>query len=281
VKYGVAIFPTDTSITIDEVARTAEERGFESLFVPEHTHIPVARPPLDREGKPRPNHYWHMLDPFVALTAAATVTKRLKLGTGICLMMERDPITTAKEVASLDLVSGGRFIFGIGVGWDAVEMGNHGTALKDRRRISRERIEAMKAIWTQDEAQYHGQFVNFDPIFSYPKPVQKPHPPILMGGGVKAALRAVVQYCDGWLPARSADFFGELAQLRQLAAEAGRDPKTISVTCFFQTSDQLDQDRALIERYQEAGVERIILWLSSKPRDVVLPEFDKLSRWTR
>jgi probable F420-dependent oxidoreductase len=183
VKYGVAIFPTDTSITIDEVARTAEERGFESLFVPEHTHIPVARPPLDREGKPRPNHYWHMLDPFVALTAAATVTKRLKLGTGICLMMERDPITTAKEVASLDLVSGGRFIFGIGVGWDAVEMGNHGTALKDRRRISRERIEAMKAIWTQDEAQYHGQFVNFDPIFSYPKPVQKPHPPILMGGG--------------------------------------------------------------------------------------------------
>jgi probable F420-dependent oxidoreductase len=222
-----------------------------------------------------------MPDPFVALTAAATVTKRLKLGTGICLMMERDPITTAKEVASLDLVSGGRFIFGIGVGWDAVEMGNHGTALKDRRRISRERIEAMKAIWTQDEAQYHGQFVNFDPIFSYPKPVQKPHPPILMGGGVKAALRAVVQYCDGWLPARSADFFGELAQLRQLAAEAGRDPKTISVTCFFQTSDQLDQDRALIERYQEAGVERIILWLSSKPRDVVLPEFDKLSRWAR
>jgi probable F420-dependent oxidoreductase len=280
-KFGIAIFPTDYAISMSELAPAVERLGFESLWVAEHSHIPASRESRWPGGAELPKHYWHTLDPFLALTVAALASKTLRIATGICLVTQRDPIHTAKQVASLDHISNGRFLFGIGAGWNREEMADHGTDFSTRMKLLRERVEAMKAIWTQDEAQYHGQFVNFDPIFSYPKPVQKPHPPILMGGGVKAALRAVVQYCDGWLPARSADFFGELAQLRQLAAEAGRDPKTISVTCFFQTSDQLDQDRALIERYQEAGVERIILWLSSKPRDVVLPEFDKLSRWTR
>src|SRR2546423_7894853 len=180
--YGVCIFPTDYSIRIDELARAAEERGFESLFVTEHTHIPASRRTPFPGGTELPREYSHTLAPFVALTAAAAVTRTLKVGTGICLVIEHDPITLAKEVASLDLLSGGRFLFGIGGGWNAEEMANHGTAFRQRWRVLRERVLAMKEIWTKEEAEFHGQYVHFDKLWSYPKPVQQPHPPILMGG---------------------------------------------------------------------------------------------------
>ena len=199
-KYALSMFPTEYAIRIDDLARAAEERGFESLWVPEHTHIPVSRRTQFPGGTELPKEYSHTLDPFVALGAAAAVTTKLKLGTAICLVVERDPIVLAKEVASLDLLSGGRFLFGVGVGWNVEEMENHGTNPKTRRTLMRERIEAMKAIWTQEQAQYHGRFVNFDPIWSYPKPVQKPYPPILMGGQGTKALQGVVDYCDGWMP---------------------------------------------------------------------------------
>jgi len=194
--HGVFIFPTDYSIRIDELARAAEERGFESLFVTEHTHIPTSRRSPFAGGGPLPKEYSHTLDPFIGLMAAAAATRTLKLGTGICLVIEHDPITLAKTIASLDLLSNGRFLFGIGAGWNAEEMENHHTVFKTRFRLLRERILAMKEIWTRDEAQYHGEFVNFDPIWSYPKPVQKPHPPVLLGGESGHTLQRVVDFCD-------------------------------------------------------------------------------------
>src|SRR6266705_6790926 len=179
--YGVFIFPTDYSIRIDELARAAEERGFESLFVTEHTHIPTSRRSPFAGGGPLPKEYAHTLDPFIGLTAAAAVTQRLKLGTGICLVVEHDPIVLAKTIASLDLLSNGRFLFGIGAGWNAEEMEHHGTVFKTRFRLLRERILAMRQIWTKEAAEYHGEFVNFDPIWQFPKPVQAGGPPVLLG----------------------------------------------------------------------------------------------------
>src|SRR5882757_11580314 len=181
-KLGVAIFPTDYTIRPDDFARACEERGFESIWFPEHTHIPTSRKTPYPAGGELPKEYLHTHDPFVALMAAAGATKKIKLATGICLVVERDPIITAKEVASLDVLSNGRVLFGIGGGWNAEEMENHGTVFKTRWKLLRERVLAMKEIWTKDEAEFHGEFVSFDPIWSFPKPVQKPHPPILMGG---------------------------------------------------------------------------------------------------
>src|SRR6478736_1121246 len=190
-KYGLVMFPTDYSIRPDELARAAEERGFESLFFPEHTHIPASRRTPYPAGGELPKEYFHSHDPFVALSMAAAVTKKIKLATGICLVIERDPIVLAKEVASLDYLSRGRVLFGIGGGWNAEEMAHHGTDFATRFKVLRERIAAMQEIWTKDEAEYHGKFVNFDKLWSYPKPVQKPHPPILMGGaGPNARQRA-------------------------------------------------------------------------------------------
>ncbi len=181
-KFGLQMFPTDYAIPVTELGKAAEDLGFESLFFPEHTHIPTSRKTEWPGGGPLPMEYSHTLDPFVAMAATAAVTKTLKVGTGICLVMQRDPITLAKEVASVDFLSGGRVLFGIGGGWNEDEMENHGTKPSLRWKILRERILAMKEIWTKDEAEYHGQFVNFDPIWSWPKPAQKPHPPILIGG---------------------------------------------------------------------------------------------------
>ncbi|MGH7310742.1 MAG: TIGR03619 family F420-dependent LLM class oxidoreductase, partial [Candidatus Rokuibacteriota bacterium] len=195
--FGVVMFATDYAIRPDELGRALEERGFESLWVPEHTHIPASRRSPWPGGPNLPREYWHSYDPFVALTAAATVTTRLRLGTGICLVIERDPITTAKEVASLDRLSGGRFIFGIGGGWNAEEMENHGTDFKKRWRVLRERVLAMKEIWTKEEAEFHGEFVRFDKIWSHPKPLQKPHPPILMGGDGPTTFDRVIEFADG------------------------------------------------------------------------------------
>src|ERR1041385_5207748 len=190
-KFGIAIFPTDYAIPMTELAPAVEERGFESLWVAEHSHIPAARTTPWPAGGELPKMYWHTLDPFVALTAAAIATTTLKIATGVCLVIQRDPIHTAKQVASLDHLSGGRFLFGIGGGWNREEMDDHGTRYETRWRLLREQIEAMKAIWTQDEAEYQGELVRFGPMWSWPKPVQKPHPPVLLGGNGTNTLKRV------------------------------------------------------------------------------------------
>src|SRR5213593_4418278 len=217
-----------------ELARAAEERGFESLFVTEHTQIPTNRRPPFAGGGPLPKEYSHTLDPFVGLTAAAAATRSLKVGTGICLVIEHDPITLAKTIASLDLLSNGRFLFGIGAGWNAEEMEHHGTVFKTRFRLLRERILAMREIWTKEAAEFHGEFVNFDPIWSYPKPAQKPHPPVLLGGESGHTLQRVVEFCDGWFPRGRGHFDLEagLADLTRRAEKIGRDPRSISVSVF-------------------------------------------------
>ena len=199
-KFGVAMFATDTAIPPAELGKAVEERGFESLLFPEHTHIPASRQSPWPGGGELPPEYFHCMDPFVAMAQAFAVTRNLKCGPGICLLVERDPIVLAKEVASLDHVSGGRVLFGIGGGWNREEMENHGTDYTRRWKLLRERMEAMKAIWTEDEATYHGEFVNFDAIWSWPKPAHKPHPPVLVGGNGARTLQRVVRYGDEWMP---------------------------------------------------------------------------------
>src|SRR5436309_5984722 len=270
--YGAGMFSTDYAMRPDDLARALEARGFESFWVPEHTHIPASRRTPYPGGTDLPKEYWHTYDPFVALTAAASVTKNLKVATGICLLIERDPITTAKEVASLDALSNGRFIFGIGAGWNAEEMENHGTNFKTRFSLLRERALAMKEIWTKDEAEFHGRFVDFDPIWSYPKPVQKPHPPILLGGESAYTLQRVVDFCEGWFPrGRHADaILPGLADLRARATKAGRDPKTISTSVF-----AAKPERATLDTYTADGITRSIFRLRPEARDAVLPLLDQ------
>src|SRR5229473_4183956 len=234
-QVGAAMFFTDYSMGAADLAQALEARGFESVWAPEHSHIPTSRRSPYQAGGELPKPYYDVMDPFVTLSAAAAVTKTIKLGTGVCLITQRDPIQTAKLVASLDRLSGGRFLFGIGGGWNAEEMADHGTDFKARWRVLRERVLAMKEIWTQEEAEFHGEFVNFDRIWSHPKPVQKPHPPILMGGDGPTTFDRVVEFADGWMPlARSGRNPAEkIGLLRQRAEKAGRDPKSISVTIFF------------------------------------------------
>ena len=276
-KYALTMFPTDDAIRPDEIARAAEERGFESLFFPEHTHIPASRKTPYPAGGDLPREYYRTHDPFVALALAAGVTKKLRLATGICLVVERDPIVLAKEVASLDYLSNGRAILGIGAGWNVEEMANHGTDFKTRWRLLRERVEAMKAIWQNERAEYHGEFVNFDPIWCFPKPVQKPHPPILLGGHGPKALARVVRYCDGWMPiSMMANLQGEIAELRTLAQKAGRDPKSISISVFW-----APPDRETIDGYEAIGVERVIFALPPAPRDEVMPLLDSHAKLVR
>ncbi len=268
---GALIFATDYSIRIDELARALEERGFESLLLPEHTHIPASRRTPRPGGGELPKEYWHTHDPFVALSFAAAATTKLKLGTGICLLPQRDPIVTAKSVASLDVLSGGRFIFGLGGGWNVEEMENHGARYETRFKLLRERVLAMKAIWTEDAAAFHGEMVDFDPVWAYPKPVQKPHPPILLGGESDYTLARVIEFCDGWLPrARGAfDPVEGMARLRRAAAAAGRDMSTLSMTVF-----GAPPKAATLETYAEAGVTRSLLVLPSADRDTVLKLLD-------
>jgi len=269
--YGVSMFPTDYAIRPDELAREAEARGFESLWFPEHTHIPASRRSPWPGGADLPKEYWHTYDPFVSLMAAAAATRTLKVATGICLIVERDPITTAKEVASLDMLSGGRFIFGIGGGWNAEEMENHGTPFKKRWRVMRERVLAMKEIWTKEEAEYHGEFVNFDPVWAYPKPVQKPHPPVLMGGDGPTTLDRVVEYCDGWMPIgyRMQGLPEKLTDLKRRAEAAGRDSKSISISIF-----GAKPDRASLDELRGLGVTRAVFVLPPGERSTVLPLLD-------
>ena len=196
-QIGAAMFFTDYSIAAPVLARALEERGFESLWAPEHSHIPVDTKSSFPLWDAIPKKYYDVMDPFVSLTAAAVATETLKLGTGICLVQQRDPIQTAKLVASIDQVSGGRFLFGVGTGWNAEEMADHGTVFETRNKLARERIEAMKEMWTQSKAEYHGDMVDFPPMMMWPKPVQKPYPPVIVGGAWPYAARRAVRYGDG------------------------------------------------------------------------------------
>ncbi|MEK6277987.1 MAG: LLM class F420-dependent oxidoreductase [Actinomycetota bacterium] len=264
-NFGLATFPTDESQAPDELGRLAEEHGFESLFFPEHTHIPASRETPYPAGGELPREYSHLLDPFVALTAAAAATERLRVGTGLCLIIERDPITTAKEVATLDLVSGGRLLFGVGAGWNLEEMRNHGTDPDRRFGLMRERVEAMKAIWTEEEASYSGRYVSFERIWSWPKPVQQPHPPVLVGGNGKTVYRRVIEFGDAWIPNYLGDvekLAGRIETLQRHAAEAGRDP--IPVTIY-----GVPRDPAAFERWRDAGATRCLFYLPAAERDEV------------
>jgi probable F420-dependent oxidoreductase len=271
-RFGFCYFATDYSMPIVEVARALEERGYESLFVPEHTHIPTSRRSPWPGGPELPRHYSHTLDPFVGLAAAAAATTTLRLGTGICLLTERDPIVTAKAVASLDLISDGRFELGIGAGWNAEEMANHGTKFETRFRVMVDRAKAMQAIWTRDEAAYQGEFTRFEPIWSWPKPVQKPHPPILLGGESRHTLRRVMEFCDAWFPRGPAfaDPQAEMQRFRSAAEEAGRDLRTVSTTLFAAKAD-----KSYVEQCRAAGVARALFTLPSEGRDAVLPLLDR------
>lgn len=275
-KVGVMMFPTDYAIHPAELAREVESRGFESLFFPEHTHIPASRKTPYPGGGELPKEYWHTHDPFVALSMAAAVTQKLKVATGVCLVIERDTITLAKEVASIDFLSGGRFIFGIGGGWNVEEMANHGTEFRTRWKKLREQVAALKKIWSEDEPEFHGEFVNFDPIWSWPKPAQKPHPPILLGGHSPQVLRRVVDYCDGWLPlgARGESVLRQIQELRRLAESQGRDPQTISVSIYWAPADA-----AVLEKYRKAEVERVVFGLPPAGRDTVLPLLDRYTQF--
>jgi probable F420-dependent oxidoreductase len=254
VDFGVAYFPTDESIEPAELARMAEERGFESVFVTEHTHIPLSRETPYPAGGELPREYWRIYDPFVALTTMAAVTERIRIGTAICLLVERDPITTAKQVASLDRLSGGRFLFGIGAGWNLEEMRNHGTDPAKRFRILRERVEACKALWAEEVASYHGEFVNFDEVVSRPAPLQEPHPPILVGGNGPKVHQRLLAYGDGWFPNRippDDQMIARVEELQRLGEQAGRGrvPVTIQIP---------PRDLSVLERYEEAGVTRSV-----------------------
>ena len=272
-KFGITMFATDYSLGPAELAKAVEERGFDLLLFPEHTHIPTSRRTPWPGGADLPKEYAHTLDPFVALSAAATVTKTLKIGTGICLVVQRDPITLAKEVASLDHISGGRFVFGVGGGWNEEEMENHGTDPGSRWGLLRERIQAMKEIWTKDEAEFHGKMVNFDAIWSWPKPVQKPHPPIYVGGDGPHVLRRVVEYGDAWMPIPGrgrVPLTERIAELQRLAREAGRGPIPVTV---FGTPPNED----IIRQLGEAGVERCVFWLMPPGGPEVLPVLDRFA----
>jgi len=274
-RVGVFYFPTDYGIDMAELARALEERGFDSLFVPEHTHIPVSRRTPFPGGGELPKRYSHTHDPFVALAFAAAATKKLLLGTGICLVPQHEPIVTAKSIATLDQLSGGRFIFGIGGGWNVDEMENHGARHATRFKLMRERVLAMKALWTQEEAAFHGEMVNFDPVWSYPKPKQRPHPPILLGGETDHTLRRVVEYCDGWFPRPRPGFEPAAAvdRLRRMAATAGRDFATLSITVFGAPAEP----DVLASYEQTGGIERALLAVPDLSRDEILRHLDKLA----
>ena len=256
-KFGITMFPTDYAIPVPELARVCEDLGFDSLLFPEHTHIPASRRTPWPGGAELPREYSHTLDPMVAMAAAAAVTKTLLVGTGVCLVIEHDPIVLAKSVASVDHLSGGRVLFGIGAGWNLEEMENHGTDPKTRFGLMRDRILAMKQIWTQDEASYHSKYTNFDGIWSWPKPVHKPHPPILIGGDGPHTLQRIVAYGDEWMPimGRTGNVLADrIVELQRLAKEAGRGRIPVSV---FAAPPKAE----IIERLEEAGVTRSVFVL--------------------
>lgn len=273
--FGVHIFPTEYSIQPDELARAVEERGLESLWFSEHTHVPVRFLNEPGRGPSLPDYYWQTYDLFVAMTLAAAVTKQIKIGSGVSLVIERDTIHLAKETASLDLIAQGRFIFGVGAGWLESEMANHGVVYRTRFQRLKEQIRALKEIWSTDESEFHGQFVNFDKIRAFPKPYQRPHPPIIMGGEGDKAIECAAEVCDGWAPwtlewpaAKEA-----IARLRKRAVGNGRDLDALEISLF----EKSIPDERTIADMEAEGVRRIILTLYGQSRDEALPKLDALA----
>ena len=277
--FGVLMFPTDYAIQPVPLARAAEERGFESLFFPEHTHIPASRLSRWPGGAELPREYWHSHDPFVALTAAAVATRTLKVGTGIVLVTERDPILMAKQAASLDMVSAGRLILGVGAGWNAEEMANHGVAFEQRWSVLRERILAMRAIWSAEEAEFHGTHVDFDPLWSYPKPVQSGGPKILLGASSKWTWQRIAEYGDGWFPIHqtadraaaqgAVDYADGIRQVRAVWTAAARSGEP-DFSIF-----GVGPDERRVRELIDMGFNRIIFSLPSADPDTVLPLLDR------
>jgi probable F420-dependent oxidoreductase len=273
-RLGVTMFVTDVSMDPAALARAVEERGLASVYVPEHTHIPVSRrtPPPTGDAELR-EEYKRTYDPFVALSAAAAVTERITVGTGICLVAQREPIVTAKVVASLDVLSGGRFVFGVGFGWNEDELAHHGVPMADRRDVAREHVLAMQRIWRDDEAEFAGEHVRFSASWSWPKPVQRPGPPVLIGGAAGPKLFAhVAEYADGWIPIGGAGVRRALEDLRAAAEAAGRDPSTLRVVPFGTIPDP-----GKLDYYRELGVDEVVLRLPSARADVVLPQLDRFA----
>jgi probable F420-dependent oxidoreductase len=274
---GLTMFATEYAIQPHDLAVEAEARGFESLWLPEHSHIPTSRKSPWPGGGELPKPYYYSYDPFVSLAAAAALTKTIKLGTGVCLVIQRDPIHTAKEVSTLDRLSSGRFLFGVGAGWNAEEMAHHGTAFETRFKLMRERILAMKEIWAHEKAKFSGEFVKFDEMFQWPKPVQKPHPPIIIGGGFPHAAKRAIAYGDGWIPIGGRlDPLEVLPQFRKMAKDAGRDPASLSFSLF-----GVARDPELLKRYRGAGIDRVVLQLPSKSREEILPMLDESAGFAR
>jgi probable F420-dependent oxidoreductase len=274
-KFGILMFPTHDAIDPGTLAKETESRGFEALLFPEHSHIPAGRKTPYPGGGELPRMYSHTYDPFVALTAAACATSTLKVGTGVCLVVQRDPIHTAKEVASLDHLSGGRFIFGVGAGWNREEMADHGTDPRTRMRRMAESVKAMKELWTKDEAEFHGEFVDFPPSWSWPKPAQRPHPPVLVGGNGPTVEDRVLDFGDEWLPQGVRldgipAFTARVQALQARAADAGRGP--IPVSMYYASTDP-----KTLDAYQDAGVSSVYFGVDSEGRDSVLRRLDQLA----
>jgi probable F420-dependent oxidoreductase len=276
VKIGVTIHSTDRAMSPIELAREAEDRGYYSLYIPEHTHIPTSRrtsPPTGDEVLG--DEYLRSLDPYVALSAAAAVTDKIRLGTGIGLVAQHDPITLAKQLATLDLISGGRLVFGIGYGWNREEMENHGIDVSRRRALVREKVLAMQELWAKEVAEFHGEFVNFEPSWQWPKPVQQPRPRILIGGAAGPKLFAhIAEYADGWMPIGGAGIQAALPDLRRAMEERGRDPGDLHVVPL-----GILPDRCKLEYYESIGVTEAVVRLPSKPRDIVMPVLDEYTRY--
>ena len=273
-KIGGVMFFTTDSMQPAPLAKALEERGFESLWVPEHTHIPSSRKSEYPAGGALIRPYYEIMDPFLVLNTAATVTTTLKVGTGIALLTQRDPIVTAKLVSSIDQLSNGRFLFGVGNGWNQDEIENHGTVFATRHKLARERIEAMKTIWTNDEPEYHGEFVNFDKMKQWPKPKQKPHPPIIVGGAFPYAARRAIRYGDGWIPRADRleqDGIGQtLEKFRVMVKEAGRDPASLPISIF-----RVPDDIEKLRYCRSIGVDRVTFTLPAEKEDKLLPILDR------
>ncbi|HCU90260.1 MAG TPA: LLM class F420-dependent oxidoreductase [Gammaproteobacteria bacterium] len=272
VRCSVLIFPTDQTIQPVDLALAVEERGLDALFLPEHTHIPVgSSSPFMPKGVV-PEFYKRTYDPFVALAACAAVTERIKLATGICLITQRSPITLAKEIASLDMIANGRVILGVGAGWNITEMENHGTQFETRWRVLRERIMAMKTIWQEDEPEFHGEYVDFDPMWSYPKPIQNGGPPIWIGANSKWAPDRVAEYADGWMPIRGRAGGGNIEALKVACERRGRDLSEITLGLFMAPLDESESHVCIAEGYDE-----LIYNVAPENHDSVLRQLDQIA----
>lgn len=270
-RFGITCFFTDRSVRPDELAREAEARGFHAMYLPEHTHIPSARKTPAPMGEPLPDYYSRLLDPFVALTAAAAATERIRLGTAILLPAQRDPFTTAKEIATLDHLSGGRFVLGVGFGWNVEEIEHHGTPYAQRRDVARERMLAMQALWREEEASFEGEHVRFDRSWAWPKPVQRPRPLTFIGGGAGPVLfRHIAEYADGWMPIGGRGVAGAVPELRRAVEEAGRDPSALEIVPVGTIPEE-----GKLAYFQEHGVTEVVLGVETGPRDEILPTLDR------